>query len=264
VVAFARVGWDEPRGVRANIEVRVLGKGSERWTTRGLSFSSVDPVGERWRAAGFAVATVVGDIISEGESSAPLVADGAGDLVPPDRTKRTGSRDAFEGRPRWWLDGDFSLGTGAQSSPPEVGGELSLSASLDPGRWFLVGTLAFSNQEARGVDILRTAVSFGVAVAAPRVGNRFDLSLRVQPRVEYIDGIARDASGAFGQAGRWTFGLGQSFDVAWMSSERFGLVVGAELREVAGPTDFDVHGRLIAVLPAFDFVFHAGVRYGLP
>jgi hypothetical protein len=245
-VAFASVTWlESPSGVQANVDVRVA-RAPEKEATRELPFSDADPELERWRATGFALAAMVGDILSTPEKEpAPQL---------PSRPVR----------PAWWVDGRFAAQRGADGAPPALGGELGVSRALAWDRWFWVASLGCSDQVARGVEIVRPGAALGLGLVALRVGEDVSLALRVAPRLEYIDATARNSVGVSGQASRWVFGAGEGLDIAWLPGASFGVAVGAELRELAGPTAFDAYGRFVTQVPAVDFLFQGGVRYGLP
>jgi hypothetical protein len=246
-VAFASVTWLESAGggVQANVDVRVP-RAPEKEATRELPFSDADPELERWRATGFALAAMVGDIIDtpEKEAARPVPSP----AVPPS----------------WWVDGRFAAQRGADGSPPAFGGELAVSRVLAWDRWFWVGSLGCSDQVSRGVEIVRPGASLGLGLVALRLGGGVSLALRAAPRLEYIAATARNAAGVAGQASRWVFGAGEGLELAWLPKAGFGLAAGAELRELAGPTAFDAYGRFVTQVPAVDFVVQGGVRYGLP
>jgi hypothetical protein len=259
--AFASVTWEGPDGAQASVEVRLPRPGGEQRMARDLSFSESDPAIERWRATGFAIATVVGDIIDARDPAEPAPATPA---APARSEAPARPIESHARRASWWLDGRATAAVGAQDSPAALGGELGISRPFGEGPWFLTASLGCSAQTSHGADIVRPGASLGVGLLALRVWGGAAIALRVQPRLEYIDATARDGSGATGQAGRWAPGLGQALDAAWMASDAFGLVGGAEVRELAGPTAIQGHGQLLALVPAVDFLVHAGVRYGLP
>jgi hypothetical protein len=245
-VAYASVTWLESSGgVRANVDVRVA-RAPEREATRELPFSEADPEIERWRATGFALAAMVGDIID----------------TPHEEPARRQPPPAA--RAAWWVDGRFAAQRGADGAPPALGGELGVSRLLAWDRWFWVASLGCSDQVSRGVEIVRPGASLGLGLLALRVGGDVSLSLRAAPRLEYVAATARNAAGVAGQASRWVLGAGEGLDLAWLPGAGFGLAVGAELRELAGPTAFDAYGRLVTQVPAVDLVVQGGVRYGLP
>jgi hypothetical protein len=259
-VAFASVTWEESaHGVRASVGVRVAAPNKE--ATRELPFSDADPELERWRATGFAIASMVGDIIDAPER------EEAATPVSPERPPSP-APDARTAHPVWWIDGRFAAQRGADGSSPALGGELGVSRVLAADRWFLGGSLGCSDQVARGVEIVRPAASLGLGLVALRIGAEVSLALRLAPRLEYIEATTRNAAGVSGQASRWALGIGEALDVGWMPmpmpESGFGLAAGAELREIAGPTAFDVYGRFVTQIPAVDFVVQGGLRYGLP
>jgi hypothetical protein len=131
-------------------------------------------------------------------------------------------------------------------------------------RWFWEGSLGCSDQVSHGVEIVRPGASLGLGLVPLRLGDEVSIALRLAPRLEYIEATARNAAGVSGQASRWVLGVGERLDLSWLSRPGLGLVVGAELRELAGPTAFDAYGRLVAQVPAVDFVVEGGLRYGMP
>jgi hypothetical protein len=258
-VAFASVTWQGPGDAQASVEVRLRGQSGEIRKARELAFVGNDPVIERWRATGFAIATVVGDILAEEQEAkpAPSTSPSSSQGEPP-------RAPASEPQARWWLDGRFAVARGVEGSPFALGGELGVSRRLDPDRWFVSATLGFSAQQAHGVDLLRPSAALGLGILAPRVWNHLAFALRVEPRLELLDASGQDATGARGHAGRWAPGLSEALDALWMPSEGFGVVAGAELRELSGATAIQAHGQLVALVPAVDFAVQAGLRYGLP
>jgi hypothetical protein len=255
-VAFASVTWEESApGVRASVGVRVATPHKE--ATRELPFSDADPELERWRATGFAIASMVGDIIDAPEP------DESATAVAPERAPSPAPA-LRAAHPAWWIDGRFTAQRGADGASPALGGELAVSRILAADRWFWIGSLGCSDQVSHGVEIVRPGASLGLGLVALRVRDEISLALRLAPRLEYIEATARNAAGVSGQASRWVLGVGEGLDVAWLSRAGFGLTGGAELRELAGPTAFDAYGRLLAQVPEMDFVVQGGLRYGLP
>jgi hypothetical protein len=257
-VAFATVTWKEPDDAQASVEVRLRGQTGEIRKARELAFAGSDPVIERWRATGFAIATVVGDILAEEQE-----AKTAPPSSPPPPPAEVPAAPP-EPQARWWMDGRFAMARGVEGSPVALGGEVSVSRRLDPDRWFVSAALGFSAQQAHGVDLLRPSGAIGLGILAPHVWSHLAFALRVEPRLEYLDASGRDATGATGHAGRWAVGLGEALDALWMPSEGFGVVAGAELRELPGATAIDEHGQQVALVPAIDLAVLVGLRYGLP
>ncbi len=254
--AHATVVWYESENPLASVEVRLRGKNGEKRKARELAFSQGDPPVERWRATGFAIAIVVGDIIAEEDQTSPPA-------VPASSAPRETASPASERTGPWWLDGRFSMARGIEGAPAALGGELGASRRLDA-RWLLSTAVGFSAQQNNHIDVLRPSACFGVGFLAPQLWNHLAFSLRVQPRIEYIDATGEDASGAAGHAGRWAFGFGQALDAAWMASDAFGVVGGVELRELTGPTAVEEHGLEVALVPAIDFAVQLGVQYAIP
>jgi hypothetical protein len=256
--ADAVVAWDGP-----DVQVAVeLHEGGAR-KTRTMQFADADPVLERWRTTGFAVATMVGDALADRQIAVHAEESPPAAQVAPPPLREAVVRAPEPSLPRWWIDGRFSAARGAEDASVALGGELALSRSLG-GPWFLSGALGLTSQRSQGVELLRPSVAFGLGILAPRIGDQLSFSRRVQPRLEAIDASGHDASGATGHAVRAALGLGEGVDAAWMASDWFGFVGGVALEEFPGPTDITEHGQVVTVLPALDLLLHVGVRYGLP
>jgi hypothetical protein len=286
-VAFASVTWEESaHGVRANVDVRVQRREQqdsrdharaapgrierpERQETRELPFSDADPELERWRATGFAIAAMVGEIIDWPDRQGPLTpAPAAPDTRPADGGSGRSSPERLPAvravRQTWWVDGRFAAQRGADASSPALGGELSVSRVIAADRWFVVGSIGCSDQVARGVVLVRPSASLGLGLLGLHIGEGVSLALRVAPRLEYIDATAKNSAGVSGHASRWILGVGQALDAVWLPSARFGFSLGAELRELAGPTAVDAYGQSLTMIPAVDLVVQGGIRYALP
>ena len=288
--AVAIVVWGDNGGhLSAQIEIGVQVERAPKWQTRALSFAAADPEVERWRATGFAIATVVGDMLEQreaGEASAPAASSPPAPTTPPPPSlpPRSGSpeaptqsaatessseepRDATaEGvpLPPWWVDGVFSLGIAEADDEVAPGGELRLSHRLDARRWFLTGSAHCSVQAASLLQIVRPGVSAGVGLVALDVPAPFRFSLRVEPRLDLVDVAGTDAAtGQSANKARGVLGVRQAADASWMWSERLGLVIGASVSEWTGPIEIQEHGVRVVVLPSVNFAAEGGFRLSL-
>jgi hypothetical protein len=264
-IAVAIVVWDGAAHVTTRIEVVIRVGASQRWLARDLSFSPADPEVERWRAAGFAIATVVGEVLWQEEGAAASPSSprpAAGPTEAPERPRAPADRASAPETPfLWWLDGVF--GAAAVGSAAALGGEVRAARRVDVERWFVAGAARCSIQIVSGIHVVRPGASAGMGVVAFQRG-RLRLSFRLEPRLDLIAATGKDtATGQSGAVTRWIFGVRQAAEASWMWSDRFGFVAGAEVSEWSGPTDIQAHGSTVALIPAVDAGAQAGIRFSL-
>jgi hypothetical protein len=269
-IAVAIVTWDGPARTGAHVEVGLRVGVEQRWRARELSFSRVDPDVERWRTVGFAIATLVGDLIEHDQASPERGPTPAPAAIPPRREapQAEGARDTSTATwlPAAWLDAVLSVDTGAAAAPA-FGAEIRLAHMLDRERWFVAGAVQCGAQwlQEDRLSIVRPAASAGVGVVALQLGQRLRFTLRVEAMMQLVRVAGTDPeSGASAQGGRWLPGLEQGLDGAWMASRRVGLVAGARVAEAAGAVDIMAHGQLVARIPAVDWVGEGGMRIAFP
>ena len=273
-LAVATVAWDGPARTTAHIEVGLSAGEPRRW--RDLSFSSGDAEVERWRTVGFAIATIAVDLIAQ-KGDAPQdttsrEGPGRGSSAPapavPEPTPVAPPRadDTQRSAARSWLDASFSADTGA-GALPAFGAELRFARMLDPERLFVTAAARCTLQlrDADRLSILRPAVSAGLGAVALRLGERVRFTAHAGVLLQLVRVTGTDAgTGAAGEGGRWTPGLEEGFDGAWMASPSFGFVLGADATEVTGAVDIRAHGQPLARLPAVDWIGQAGLRIVFP
>jgi hypothetical protein len=267
VVAVAIVAWDGPARTQARVDVGLHAGESASWQSRSLPFSPGDPESERWRAVGFAIATVLGDLVvesgAEPDKAAPRPAEtppraaGAAQGAPPPTVPAS-----------WWLDGQFVVLTGFERGSSAPGGQLRVSRALGS-LWFIASSarVAFQSLTAGGVQLsmLLPGVSAGVGIVPLRLGEHVHFALRLEPIVELVEVTASDSASTRSDRGSHVMvGLEQAVDASWMWSRTVGLVVGAEINEATGPTDITAHHELVARVPAVNLAFEGGIRLTLP
>jgi hypothetical protein len=261
-LAVAILTWGATRS-EARIEVGLRVRGRPHWQGRVLSFSSADPELERWRTAGFAIATLVGEAVvhDETESKTEAVIS----VAPPETS--SAPEDGENVPAQSWLDGQFVVAGGAPGFSPARGGEVRFSRILDGDRWFVTGAVQCTVQWTGldSISVLRPSASAGGGVVALRLGNRLHLALHVDVALELIEVSGTDpVTGASGSGGHGTVGLGQGVDISWLWSHAVGVTAGAEVNEAAGPTEIRAHGQMVARIPAVDVTARAGLRFTIP
>jgi hypothetical protein len=263
--AVAILTWEGETASNARIEVGVRVRGNPRWQTRFLSFSPTDPAAERWRAAGFAIATTVG------EATAGEVPPSGGNSTlsgAPVHPPGEDARASIPGRPfRSWIDAQFSMTTGGQGSLSAVGGEVRVASKLYGDRAFLFGAAGctLERMNVEGLSILRPSAAAGGGLVVLRLPGGVEFAIRARAVLQLIAANAKEsATGVQGSGRRWIAGLGEGLDASWMVSRSAGFVVGVGAIETIGPTDFAAHGQVIAHIPAVGLDAAAGLRVAWP
>jgi hypothetical protein len=265
-VATAIVSWNGPARVGARVDVGLQMGARMKWRARELFFSSADPEVERWRTVGFAIATLVGNLLEHDESASQAQIVRAAEVPSSARSERPPPQPSRDSGLGAWIDAVFSVGTGAASAPA-FGGELRFSRMLDSERWSLTGAAQCAVQwlDEDRISIVRPAGSLGIGVTPLRLARRINFALRMEAMLQLVQVTGTDAlSGASGEGARWLPGLKQGVDGAWMGSSMLGLVASVQATEVLGATDIRAHDRLVAHLPAVDFMGQGGVRLAFP
>ncbi len=265
-IAVAIVTWDGAARAGAHIEVGRPDGLREKWRARDLAFASADPEVERWRTVGFAIATLVGDLIERGEdASKPEPTPVA---VAPERAKTEApvtddSRDAW---PRSWFDALFSVETGAGSAPA-FRGDVSFAHTIGPERWFAAAGVHCAVQwlDQDRLSIVQPGASVGVGVAALQVGKFLRLTLRVEATLQVVRVTGTDpATGLSAHGDRWIPGLEEGIDGAWMALRNVGFVAGVRAAQETGGVDILAHGESVARIPAVGWMGQGGLRLAFP
>lgn len=262
--AIAIVKWETTTDSYARIDVGLRMRGRPQWATRFLSFSPTDPVGERWRTVGFAIATTVGETVAyqvtaqREPSKANATASAAADEV-----ERPNQGPAA----RPWIDAEFAVIGGTQGLPPSLGGELRFSSKIHRDRLFLFGAVrcSFAGMALDGLAIVRPSAAAGAGLALFRLPGGVEFAARGQALAELIDATATDpATGVRASGQRWVAGLGEFLDASWMWSRAVGVVAGVGVMETLGATDVTVHDQVVARIPALELDAAAGFRMAWP
>lgn len=263
---IAVVSWHGPLHDGVRLEVGLHVRGRPRWQARQVSFAAGDPEVERWRTAGFAIATFVGEAVARDEAESNQTVPGTEDAHSTSSASSAANED-LEMPARSWLDGRFVLATGAQGFAVAQGAELRFSRMLDKARWFLVGALqcTFQRVDPYSISMVVPDATVQAGVVAFRLRDRVEFAVRVGGVVEAIEVTGRDsATGAADSGGGFRAGLKQGIDISWLWSQSLGFVVGADVVEASGPADIRAHQQLVAHIPAVSLAAGAGLRLTLP
>ena len=278
--AVAIVVWDaETRRVR--IEVGLQRARASGWRVRELRFETSDPVEERWRAAGFAVGTLVGRVEREQRhtpGTEPLETDpgknrAGQEAAAPNADNRAAEQDDSANlarspradivllvAPRALGDSSVRFGAGGRLGLPLGAGRFIVFGSV---RYLLrppVGQPA-SAAPAKPTDDLYVGwfeAGGGGAVALGESGPA-SLELRAELFTANVHATV-DRGQTRDGATRWIGGARLGLDGLWALTTTFRLTAGAEIGWTPSPTRVLVDDQTAGETDPFGVVFSAGVR----
>jgi hypothetical protein len=238
----------------------VLDRGTSGEPAREASFREIDPLRERFRAAGLVVAGLVTDVerSSAPPESAPAPAAPDPAVVDDGEGARRGPGIALAllGRLAWtdvrpWagvaLAADFPVGSSAFVVVSRIDYEHTLSAT------------------PAGISEQRLAGGVGVGATARWLHGRFELAPRVRVELQDLNAsVTEPATGRSGASGRVLVGGAGELDARISFGGVVGVVLGAELDWFGGSTSIQVHDKLKSVLPAWMYGVNAGLNVRIP
>jgi hypothetical protein len=235
--AVAMVTWTD--AANARVEVGVEQAEGAGWRVRELSFAAEDPPAERWRAAGFTIALLVGEKAFADEPVEP----------PP-------APVLDEPRPFLALDLKALTGTGAEDGW-RFGGELGALLGLPASAWFgsVAVRYALAPEPVPGVDLRWLDLALGGGL---RSALWADLSGRARLEL-LLENVAASAErgGASASQNAWVPGLRLGGDVIWPALGQWGLVASLDVFWLDGSTPVTVAAERVTESAA------AGVTLGL-
>lgn len=231
------VTWTDAANARVEVGVeQVDGAG---WRVRELRFQPEDPPAERWRAAGFTIALLVGEKTFADEPVEP---------APPTAPS--------EASPFRALDLKALTGTGAEGGW-RFGGELAALLGLPASAWFgsVSVRYALAPEPAPGVELRWLDLALGA-------GLRRDLWADVSGRARLellLESVAASAerAGASASQNAWVPGVRLGGDVIWPGLGQWGLVASVDVFWLDGSTPVTIAGERVAASAG------AGVTLGL-
>lgn len=256
--AVVRIVWKDAATV--HVEVGAAGELKERPITRELRFEIGDPPVERFRAVGFVIGALAGEVpLARDEPGASPAGEATKEPLPgrsrsEDRSApERGAPRAFVGdereaerpstlpqtsaRHQVWLDAGARAGPGLADGRWRYGAGLRASLLFD--RWFLTSGLGYSAQarDERGLALGWVAGTLGVGFAPFGVEDAWHVQGRLEGLVQRLE-ASIDTGGASDHAARWVGGLVAGFDAGWFFARPLGAAVGASLSYEPATTEF--------------------------
>lgn len=231
------VTWSDDANAR--VEVGVEQADGAGWRVRELSFAVEDPPAERWRAAGFTIALLVGEKAFADEPE------------PPPAPLEVAAPQPFLA-----LNLKALTGTGAGDGW-RFGGELGALAGLPASAWFggVSVRYALAPEPAPGVELRWLDLALGGGVRGelwPDVSARARLELLLE---NVAASAERDGTSASRSA--WVPGLRVGGDAVWPALGQWGLVASVDVFWLDGSTPITLASERVAESAG------AGVALGL-
>jgi hypothetical protein len=260
VVATVSVSWSDASKTCMTLSVTsgVVVPDAQRVTH--VCFDSADAPAERWRAGGFAAATLADPIAS---ASAPSQPQSAAQTSPA----QTRARVQQPGPPqqRWATRLGVALlaGPGLDDGVWRWGSRVRVSQTLDEGPLFAAAGLHWA---VRGKDEPVSAQWVGGAIGLGMSADPgpFAVGLSLELLVENLRVFSTDEATGLRDAGdRWVPGFLAGIDARWPKQGPLALDLGAyawRLRDGTTVTRFD---ERVASWPALGWSLAGGVEFGL-
>jgi hypothetical protein len=266
-IAVATVAFGANGRVRIEVDVRASESLPARHPVRELVFHEADPIEERWKSVGFAVAGLSGGAV-EPSPEPPEEAPPEAAVVPvkspkpgPKATPSDLRPSDEEGEHPLRASARIETGPGLTRGTWRLGGALGAGYDFDDGFWGIDVHASYAANPAtvRGVDVSWLTVAAGASVA----WTLFDVEGRLGALLGARDVHATESDAASGDQqsrSRWLpVGIVHA-SARWPASALLGILSGVELRRASGGTAVESHGAYIGSSSALDFGLFLGVE----
>jgi hypothetical protein len=279
--AVVELVWDEPDPRRVTVRVHVVR--TQWWLERAMTYAATDPVAERGRTLGLAVASILPEIGLDVSAPAPASAPASASAPAPASAPVPVSVPTLASAPV--LSSDRVDATSPASPGPRAHVEVDLVASgatwisgsadtLGVGgsvQWFPLRSLALrigASERSGRLNVAEATIfnflgAAGVSLHpwAASPSRPIDASIRLdylflRQSATHFD--ADDPSPV--THARWLSGVDGYVDVAWLLSTDVAALAGVGVEDVLAPTYVNVRDRQVATIPSFRLVAELGVR----
>ncbi|HEX4340213.1 MAG TPA: hypothetical protein VH062_30100 [Polyangiaceae bacterium] len=266
-IAVATISAGASGNVHVEVDVRATESAPARHVARELTFQDADPVRERWRSVGFAVAGLSGggvesapeepETVPPPPPSPPPVAKKAAPSAPTSASPADyeASEHPFRASAR------FDAGPGLTRGTWRLGGALGAGYDFDDGFWGIdvLASYAANPASVSGVDVSWATFAGGASVAY----TLFDVEGRLGAMFGARDVRASETDGASGVTqtrSRWLpVGIVDA-SLRFPATTLLGVLSGIELRRATGGTAVQSHGTYIGASPSVDFGLFVGLQ----
>ena len=272
-IAVATVVLAGKDSVHLAVDVRPVASAPARHPSRDLVFKEADPVEERWKSVGFAVASLSGGGLEPiPEEEAPPV-EGTLRTVPP-KAAPAESKPATEtadraapvavpppplGRTR--VSARFETGPGIEGGPWRVGGALGAGYDLGARVVGLSALVAYAREPVAvgnvGVSWFTLAAGASAALVFSRIEGRLGLSVGAR----FMRASETDPSTAEEQAqSRWLPAGIADLSLKWPADGTLAIFSGVQGMALSGGTAVQSHGMFVGASPAFELGLFVGAE----
>ncbi len=278
--AVVELNWGASNPDDASIRVHVVR--SDRWIERSVGFATSDAPAERGRTLGFAVASMMPEVVasaSSGSGAAPSSAPptaATGDATAAPAASTPADRPT---EPRQVIP----VSPGSPSRPPPFAFDLGILGTLGIGgsgsalggeaglHWFAAGPMSVrlgtvimgGSVDAAQGTLLDVQGTLGVALhpwmSSPR--RPFGLSVRADYVLMYEAlSHASPLESSPVTPSRWLSGIGLAVEGDWLFSQNIGLLLGIGAQDFFSPTYVDLQGVRVATLSPLRASAETGLR----
>jgi hypothetical protein len=271
VIAVATIVVVGKDSVHLAVDVRADASAPARHPSRDLLFKEADPVDERWKSVGFAIAGL------SGGGTEPSTED-----TPPGSTLQTVPPKAASAEPkppadevaappaagaaspplgRIRVSARFETGPGIKHGPWRLGGALGAGYDLYS-RVFGLSALASYAREASAVDNVGVSwLTLAAGASAALVVSKIEGRLGVGAGARYVRASETEpATGQEQAQSRWLPAFLADASLKWPADGPFGVVTGVQGLALSGGTAVQSHGTYVGASPAFEIALFLGAE----
>jgi hypothetical protein len=281
--AVVELVWEEPDPRRVTVRVHVAR--TQWWLERSMTYAASDPLAERGRTLGLAIASILPEIGLDVSAPSPASASASAPASAPAPASASAPASGSAPAPSPALSSYRVDATAPDTRGRRAHFEVDLVASgatwiagsadtLGVGgsvQWFPVRSLSLrvgAGERSGSLNVAEatTFIFLGAAgvslhpwAASP--SRPIDASIRVdylflRQSATHFD--ADDTSPV--TRARWLSGVDGYVDAAWLLSTDVAALVGIGVEDVLAPTYVNVRGTQVATIPALRLVAELGVR----
>ena len=278
--AVVELTWGAANPDDASVRVHVVR--TDRWIERSIGFAASDAPPERGRTLGFAVASMMPEVVATAASvPGPTSASGA----PPSTAGETTTAPAATTPPDHRTETPLVVPVtpGSSPRPPPFAFDLAVLGTLGIGgsagalggagglHWFAVGPLSLrlgseilgGSVDAAQGTLLDVEGSLGIAlhpfISSPRhplgVSVRADYVLFYEALTHTSPAVTSPVTQS-----RWLSAIDLVLEGDWLFSQNIGLLVGVGAQDSFSPTYVDLQGVRVATLPPLRAKAETGLR----
>jgi hypothetical protein len=272
-IAVATVVLAGNDSVHLAVDVRADASTPARHPSRELVFKEADPIDERWKSVGFAIASLSGGGIETStgeeapvESTLRTVAPKATSAEPKpasagsvDRAIPVATVSPPLGRAR--VNARFETGPGIEGGPWRVGGALGAGYDLGTRVVGLSALVAYAREPVAVSNVGVSWLTLGAGASAALVFFRIEGRIGLSAGARFIRASETDPSTGQEQArSRWLPAGLADLSLKWPADGTLAIFSGVQGVALSGGTAVQSHGMFVGASPAFELGLFVGAE----